>query len=108
MKKNILQNKEFIFIDFDGTIKESDSVKAKVFIEIFGKKLEIDTKKKILDHHYNNLGVSRDIKIPLYLKLIGIKQTKHNIRKYKKIFSKIVITKVCKSKWVSGAKKFYI
>ena len=45
MKKNILQNKEFIFIDFDGTIKESDSVKAKVFIEIFEKKLEIDTKK---------------------------------------------------------------
>ena len=37
MKKNILQNKEFIFIDFDGTIKESDSVKAKVFMKFLEK-----------------------------------------------------------------------
>ena len=36
MKKNFLKNKEFIFIDFDGTIKQSDDVKAKAFIKIFG------------------------------------------------------------------------
>ena len=106
MKKNFLNNKEFIFIDFDGTIKQSDDVKAKAFIKIFENKINDTQKKRIANHHYENLGVSRFVKIPLYLKWSGIKQTKKNTVKYSRLFSKIVINRVCSSKWVLGAKKF--
>ena len=82
MKKNFLNNKEFIFIDFDGTIKQSDDVKAKAFIKIFENKINDRQKKRIANHHYENLGVSRFVKIPLYLKWSGIKQTKKNTVKY--------------------------
>ena len=68
MKKKYLNKKEIIFIDFDGTIKDSDKIKGKTFIEIFGNKLNNSIKKKIKEHHHNNLGVSRYLKIPMYFK----------------------------------------
>ena len=42
----------------------------------------------------------------MYLKFVGIKETQKNIKKYKKLFSKITIENVCNSKWITGAKKF--
>ncbi len=106
MKKKYLNKKEIIFIDFDGTIKDSDKIKGKTFIEIFGNKLNNSIKKKIKEHHHNNLGVSRYLKIPMYLKWNSISSTKININKYNKKFSKIIVKKVCDSKWIAGAKYF--
>ena len=104
MKKNIIKNKEVIFIDFDGTIKKSDHIKGKSFVQIFGKKVK--NKKKIINHHLENLGISRKEKIPIYLGWNNINNNKKNILKYSAKFSKLVIKKVCKSKWVLGVKKF--
>lgn len=106
MKKILLKDKKFIFIDFDGTIKNSDNVKAKAFIKIFGNKITTSTKNKIKNHHYENLGVSRFDKIPIYLNWNGLLGTKKNIHKYSKKFSKVTIKEVCLSKWIPGAKKF--
>ena len=106
MQKNYLDKKKIIFLDFDGTIKQSDKIKAQIFTKIFGNKLDKNLKKKIEEHHHNNLGVSRFLKIPIYLKWIGINCTKININRFNKKFSKIVVNKVCKSQWVIGAKNF--
>tara|TARA_B100000900_G_C20259499_1_gene585379 strand:+ start:8 stop:637 length:630 start_codon:yes stop_codon:yes gene_type:complete len=104
MKKNILKNKEVIFIDFDGTIKKSDHIKGKAFVQIFGKKVK--NKEKITNHHLENLGISRIEKIPIYLVWNNINNNKKNILKYSTKFSKLVIKKIYNSKWVLGAKKF--
>lgn len=106
MEKILLKDKNLIFIDFDGTIKNSDNVKAKAFIKIFGNKINATTKNKIKNHHYRNLGVSRFNKIPIYLNWNGLLDTKKNIYKYNKKFSKVTIKEVCLSKWIPGAKKF--
>ena len=100
MKKINLDEKEVIFLDFDGTIKQSDNIKAEIFVKIFGNKINHKEKLKIKKHHYNNLGLSRYNKIPLYMKWNDLKITKKNILKFSSKFSKLAVAKVSKSKWV--------
>ena len=45
MKKINIKDYSTIFIDFDGTIKQSDEVKGKLFYEIFGD-INLKLKKK--------------------------------------------------------------
>ena len=94
-----------IIWDFDGTIKESLSVKSNAFKKLFvlhGKNIT----SRIVKHHNNNMGLSRYKKIPLYLSWIFNKDINNKlINEYYKKFSKLVTLSVINSKWVPGAKK---
>ena len=102
-----LQSYEIVFWDFDGVIKESLEVKGSAFQEIFcdyGKKIGT----RIVTHHYNNGGISRYKKIPLYLQWCGLDPNNKNIEIFSSKFSEKVIKKVIESKWVPGVKEFLI
>ena len=47
MKKINIKDYNTIFIDFDGTIKQSDEIKGKLFYEIFGG-ISLKLKKKYI------------------------------------------------------------
>ncbi len=108
MKKLFINKYDVIFLDFDGTLKNSDDIKGKVFHQIFGKKLKTKIKNKILDHHKNNLGLSRNKKIPIYMKYLSMKKINLNKNRFINKYGKLIFKQVCKSKWIKGAKKFLI
>lgn len=100
-----LKNKELIFWDFDGVIKESLEVKANAFVEIFSKEDKF-LQKKIRQHHLDNGGMSRFEKIPLYLKWAGDEPNHDKVSQLSFDFSNHVIDKVVKSPWVPGIENF--
>lgn len=104
MKKNILKlikSYEIIFWDFDGVIKESNEIKAEAFIRLFNF-ASPDIKKKIRRHHYDNLGISRFKKIPLYMKWSNLSLNNKNTVNILNKLSKILIKEVSSSKWIKG------
>ena len=92
-----------IIWDFDGVIKDSLSAKTEAFIHTFHGNSKFDVIERIKEHHLMNGGVSRSVKIPLYLKWLGINPSKSTIEKYLDEFSKVVVKKVVDSPWVEGA-----
>ena len=76
----IINKYDIIFWDFDGVIKDSNNVKLKCFLNLF-KSQNLEIKKKIKQHHINNIGISRNKKIPIYLSWINKKNNK-NIKKF--------------------------
>lgn len=106
MKKIEFTKFETIFLDFDGTLKISDKIKGILFYEIFKGYTNPILKKKILKHHYDNLGLSRYKKIPIYMKYCNIKVNLINKKKFLSKYNKLVFVKVCKCLWVKGAKNF--
>ena len=93
----------FIF-DFDGIIKESVEAKTKSYINLFS---EYDFAIPLIEkHHYENGGISRYEKIPLYLEFCKLKVTKSLIDDYIERFRKSVINLVINSKWVPGILEF--
>jgi len=101
----IINTKKVIFWDFDGVIKDSVDIKTKAYIDIFSN-LSNSQKNKIISHHTKNGGVSRYEKIPLYLQIANIKNTKHEVNNYINKFSSHVCESVIKSPWVPGVKSF--
>lgn len=99
------KNISHVFIDFDGTLKDTDNIKADLFIKIFNKKNK-SIKNKIIKHHFNNLGVTRSKKIPLYMKWNKILVNPKNKKKYLDKYKKEIFEKVCVSKWMPGAYNF--
>ena len=106
MKKIELTKFETIFLDFDGTLKVSDKIKGVLFYEIFKGHTNPKLKKKILQHHYDNLGLSRYKKIPIYMNYCNIRVNSINKKKFLHKYNKLVFLKVCKCHWVKGAKSF--
>tara|TARA_A100001015_G_scaffold40663_1_gene44521 strand:- start:1741 stop:2373 length:633 start_codon:yes stop_codon:yes gene_type:complete len=106
MNKIKLTKFETIFLDFDGTLKISDKIKGVLFYEIFKGYTNPTLKNKILQHHYDNLGLSRYKKIPIYMKYCNIKVNPISKKKFTTKYNKLVFIKVCKCHWVRGAKKF--
>ena len=99
------KKKSYVFIDFDGTLKDTDNIKAEMFIKIINKKNKF-IENKIIKHHFNNLGVTRSKKIPLYMKWNKIMINAKNKKKYLNKYKKEIFEKVCASKWMPGAYKF--
>ena len=91
--------------DFDGVIKDSLAAKTGAFLHIFDSHANNDLLEKIKSHHLKNGGISRSVKIPLYLKWLGIEPTKSNIDKYLDEFGKVVVELVVNSPWVKGVEK---
>lgn len=103
--RNLIENAEIIFLDFDGVIKESIKAKGDAFVAMIPNcSQEIQNKIKL--HHESNGGISRFEKIPIYLKWAGLISNNENIKKYENIFSNIVIQKVIDSSWVPGVIEF--
>lgn len=99
---NLLDTKKLIFWDFDGVIKDSNKIKNEAFLSII-KTSDIEVKKKITQHHYDNLGLSRFKKIPLYLSWAKEKDSTQAINKKYKQLSKTLIKSVVLSKWIKGS-----
>jgi phosphoglycolate phosphatase-like HAD superfamily hydrolase len=105
MELKQLQNYEVILWDFDGVIKESLSVKAEAFVALFngcsGQILD-----RILKHHLENGGLSRFVKIPMYMSWAGITVNHEQIQIYCKNFGNLVFEMVVQSPWVPGVKSY--
>ena len=78
-----LKNYQLVFFDFDGVIKESVDVKTQAFKSLF-KNYGNDLKNRIEAHHLSNGGISRYLKIPIYLEWAGIEVNQNIIDKYDK------------------------
>ena len=66
MNSNIIENKKYIFWDFDGVIKDSVEIKSHAYEELFlqwGNAVS----SRVREHHKLNGGMSRFEKMPLYL-----------------------------------------
>ncbi len=62
----ILQQFETIVFDYDGVLSDTNQAKAEVFRSVFSQfSQEIQT--YVYNHHLQNLGTSRHIKVPHYL-----------------------------------------
>jgi phosphoglycolate phosphatase-like HAD superfamily hydrolase len=96
---------ELIFWDFDGVIKESVSVKADAFVELF-QPYGNDVCNRVRRHHIENGGASRFDKIPLYLEWSNVAPTSERVEDICTKFSRIVKNKVINSVWVPGVERF--
>ena len=90
-----------VFWDFDGVIKESLIVKRASFAKLFGAH-DKSVVAKITAHHDANGGMSRFEKIPRYLELVGIENSKANIQRYCEEYAAIVFAEVVDCPWVAG------
>lgn len=100
-----VQNYQLIFWDFDGTIKDSVSVKSDAFEQLFAP-YGADVAKRVRKHHEKNGGVSRYKKIPIYLEWAGLGLTDCKIDEFCAQFSHLTLQGVINSPWVDGAKEY--
>jgi len=97
-----LKYAKIIFWDFDGVIKDSVDVKTQAFQKMF-EPFGTDVIKQVTTHHKQNGGISRFIKIPLYLEsYAGQKINDEMIAEYLEIFSNMVLRRVIDSPWIPG------
>lgn len=97
---------KLIFWDFDGVIKESVDLKTKIFVKLFAK-YGSKVQKFVKRHHETNGGMSRLVKIPIYLKYAGETVTDEEVNRLEKKFSELVYDQVVNCEWVNGA-EFYL
>ena len=101
----IIKQLQFVFLDFDGVIKESVKVKSDAFEKMFlpfGNKFA----KEIRAHHEANGGMSRYDKLPLYLEWVGEDPLSSLVDKYSAKFSDMVKHNVIESEWVLGVLEY--
>ena len=99
-----IENYKYFIFDFDGIIKESVDEKRKSFCKLFSKyQFAIPLIEK---HHFQNSGVSRYEKIPLYLKFCNLEPTPELVDSQIDKFSDIVVKLVINSNWVPGVLSF--
>jgi len=94
-----------IFWDFDGVIKDSIEAKGEAFVELFKTYGEVVC-NKILDHHLCNLGMSRYIKMPIYLELAGEEISEKKVNSLCEALSQLIKIKVINSPWVPGVQLY--
>ncbi len=97
----------FVFLDFDGVIKDSVEAKSDAFEKLFsscGK----DIAKRVRIHHEANGGLSRYEKLPLYLEWVGIHPDKNTIEEFARRFSSLAKSGVIDSPWVAGMPDYLI
>lgn len=103
--QNFTVNCNYIFLDFDGVVKDSLEVKSLAFFKLFeefGQKLAY----KIKNHHEANSGVSRYDKLPIYLNWAGKTASDELIAEYSRSLSSLLKKNVVNSNWVPGVKEF--
>ena len=96
---------EFIFLDFDGVIKESIETKSLCFKKLFEGNSPFLI-EKMIRHHSENGGLSRFKKIPIYLNWFNLDTSEENIEFFCEKFSALCIEEVVNSPWVKGVLLF--
>jgi len=95
-----------IFWDFDGVIKDSMPAKAKAFYDLFlpfGEEIA----SKALEHHRQNGGMSRLVKIPLYYEVfLGRKAAEEELAKAMERFAELSWEATLQSPYVPGAYEY--
>jgi beta-phosphoglucomutase-like phosphatase (HAD superfamily) len=97
--------KEIIFWDFDGVIKESNACKADAYENLFLPYGE-NVSKKVRRHHDFNGGMSRFDKIPIYLNWAGLVSKKSLVNEFCNKFSELVYRAVIDSPNVPGVTEY--
>jgi phosphoglycolate phosphatase-like HAD superfamily hydrolase len=101
----LLKEKQVIFWDFDGVIKDSVIVKSigyeKLFMH-FGEEVV----EMVRHHHKVHGGISRYEKIPLYLSWAGQQATAEQVKEFCDRFSGLVIQAVIDAPWVPGIREY--
>lgn len=95
----MLTSFDVIFWDFDGVIMDSVDAKASAFLSLFPDSPP-SFKRRVLNHHLANGGVSRFSKISTYLSWLGHEPDDDLILKYSSLFSSLVVDQVISSPWV--------
>lgn len=99
-------NKEVIFWDFDGVIKDSVSVKTKAFSKLF-EKYGREIQEKVVSYHLENGGVSRFDKVKyFYSNFLSETISKTKLNEICSRFGEIVLQGVIDSPWVPGAEEY--
>lgn len=94
-----------VFWDFDGVIKETVSVKAVAFEQLFlsyGR--EVAT--RVRRHHEAHGGISRFEKLPIYLDWAGEPGTPEQIQIFCERFALAVRRAVIEAPWVRGVREY--
>lgn len=102
---NGLRARSVLFWDFDGVVKESVEIKADAYQHLFvpfGSVLAA----RVREHHERHGGVSRYVKIPLYLAWAGQTTTAAETQRYCNLFSAAVRQAVIDAPWVPGAREY--
>jgi len=99
--------KEFkiVFWDFDGVIKDSVKVKSRGYEKLFSQ-FGQEIVGRVKKHHELNGGISRFVKIPLYLSWAGQTPKPESVQEYCDRFSALVQQAVIDSPWVPGVKEY--
>lgn len=97
----LVRSKTLVFWDFDGVIKESLDVKARAFETLF-LPYGADIAARVRNHHESNGGLSRFIKIPLYLNWAGLPTSEVEVERFCVRFSELALQGVIDSPWVGG------
>ena len=97
---------EAVIFDFDGTICDSLKIKEEIFGELYlsyGEKI----KKKVMEFHRENLGISRETKFIHFQKnIVREDYSRKTITKLSNKFSNLVKQKVIDAGFISGALRF--
>lgn len=105
--ETVLERATHIFWDFDGVIKESLTVKARAFEQLF-----LPYGRAVADrvrlHHAAHGGVSRYHKLPLYLGWAGEPATADQVRDFCERFSTLVRQAVIDAAWVPGVREYLV
>lgn len=95
-----------IFFDFDGVIADSLDVKSKAFYSMYasyGKEIA----ESVVEHHLANGGISRFEKFKIYhQEFLNLTLSEGQINELANQFSKLVVSKVISSDFVSGVYNF--
>lgn len=97
--------KEIIFWDFDGVIKDSVEVKTQAFVKLFQVFGE-DIAKRVREHHEANGGMSRFDKLPLYLRWSGTEPKESLVKEFCDRFGQLALQGVVDSPWVPGVEDY--
>ena len=95
-----------IIFYFDGVITESVGVKTDGFAMLYGS-YSFNIVDKVLDHHYNNGGVSRFKKFRIYHKeFFGKDINDVELKILSEKFSEFVVNRIIEASYVNGALEF--
>jgi phosphoglycolate phosphatase-like HAD superfamily hydrolase len=101
----LLKEKQVVFWDFDGVIKDSVMVKSVGYEQLFMSYGE-SVVEKVRQHHKDHGGISRYEKIPLYLSWAGEPANADQVHEFCGRFSNLVKQAVIDAPWVPGVREY--
>ena len=102
---SIARHARLVFWDFDGVIKESVDVKTRAYVRLF-EPFGADVARRVRAHHETHGGMSRFVKLPLYLGFAGVDADAARVAALLDEFHRLVQRAVIDSPWVPGAEEW--